>query len=506
MAQRVAVGGFLHETNTFAPTRAEYAAFVQGGGYVPLVCGAAMFEACKGINLGVSGAVAVGHEAGWDMQPLLWAGAIPSAHVTREAFERIADEMVTRLRAAGSLDGVFLDLHGAMVCEHLDDGEGELLARVRQVVGPSVPIACSLDLHGNITQRMVELADILVGFRTYPHVDMAETGRRAARLLMERMNRGRGFEKAFIRLPYLVPIPWQCTDLAPAATLYQLVAELEQDTVLSTSLFMGFPAADFPECGPTVVAYAESQSEAQAAAERIALQYERDEPGFVGRVFTAQDGVAEAMRLCRQGTLGPVVLADTQDNPGAGGDSNTTGMLRALIECGVDDAAIGLIVDPQAAAQAHAAGQGAEVQLSLGGQSGVAGDSPFQGTFRVESLADGSLTANGPYFGGAQLALGPSACLRIAGVRVVVATHKVQLADREMFRFVGIVPEETPILVVKSSVHFRADFSPIAAHILVCIAPGPMAFDPADLPWRRLSPNIRLSPLGPRYCPQTAVT
>lgn len=499
MGHRVAIGGLLHETNTFAPTKADYAAFEQGGGYIPMTRGARLFDVAKGINLGVSGAMAHGTEAGWEMIPTLWAGAIPSAHVTRDAYEAIVPEIVDGIAAAGPLDGVYLDLHGAMVCEHLDDGEGELLARVRQAVGDEVPIAASLDLHGNITEKMMAAADVLVGFRTYPHVDMARTGARAARQLTKIMTEGRRPAKAMRRLPYLVPIPWQCTDLQPGARLYGLVDELEQEEVTSTSLFMGFPAADFPECGPTALAFAASQQAADAAADRIAEAYRKAEPEYAGTSYEAAEGVAKARELLDQGVPKPIVLADTQDNPGAGGDSNTTGMLRALVEAAVPNAAVGLIVDPDSAAQAHAAGEGQEVELALGGKSNVPGDSPYQARYLVEKLSDGRFTAPGPFYGGANMDLGPSACLRIGGVRVVVSTNKAQMADREMFRFAGITPEETDILVVKSSTHFRADFAPVAGQILVCVAPGPMAIDPASLAWTRLTPGLRLSPLGPEF-------
>ena len=498
MSYRVAVGGFLHETNTFAPTRATYADFVQGGGYMPMAHGDALFSACQGINLGISGAVERGGESGWQMLPLLWAGAIPSAHVTKQAFEDIAEALLTRLTSAGPLDGVFLDLHGAMVCEHLDDGEGELLARVRAVVGSSVPVVACLDLHGNITARMVEMADLLVGFRTYPHVDMAETGRRAAEGLEYLMTSGARPPKAFRRLDYLIPIPWQSTDLEPAASLYARLARLEGESIVSASLFMGFPAADFNECGPSLVAYG---SDANAAVEQLADEFAKAEAGFAGPVFSAAEGVAEAQRLVKAGAAGPVVLADTQDNPGAGGDSNTTGMLRALVEAEVTDAALGLLVDPAAARIAHEAGEGASLVFDLGGHSGVVGDSPYQMMATVETLSNGRLMARGPYYGGASLDLGPCACLRIGGVRVVVTTHKAQMADREMFRFVGIEPETTDILVVKSSTHFRADFTAIAAHILICLAPGPMAFSPSDLPWKQLMPGMRLGPLGDAFHP-----
>jgi microcystin degradation protein MlrC len=501
MPKRVAIAGFLHETNTFAPSSARYDNFEQGGGYLPMSRGAEIPERCGGVNLGVSGFVDYAREAGWESVPLLWTGAIPSAHVEKEAFERIAGEIEERLRDAGPLDGLLLDLHGAMVAEHVDDGEGELLARLRAVVGPSVPISASLDLHGNVTRRMVEGADLLVAFRTYPHVDMAETGRRAAEGLDRLMVRGRPFAKAFRQLPFLIPIPWQCTMIEPAASMYAEIENVERDGIASASILMGFPAADFEDCLPSVLAYGDTQEDADSAAARLERAFLERERRFAGKAWQPDEAVAQALRLTA-GASRPVVIADTQDNPGAGGDSDTTGMLRALLAAGVKDAAIGLIVDPASAARAHEAGEGAEIALSLGGKSAIPGDAPLAATFRVEKLSDGRFDATGPYYGGAAMNLGPSACLAIDGVRIVVSTHKAQMADREMYRFVGIEPEAQTILVNKSSVHFRADFEPIAEAILVATAPGPMALDPANLPFTRLRAGTRLSPEGPVFHPK----
>ncbi len=274
---KVAFAGFLHETNTFAPAPADLAAFRFGGGYVPMVEGAAMIEGVRGVNLGIAGALQVAQSRGWEIVPLLWAGAIPSAQVTREAFEIIAERIVAGLRCAGDLDGVFLDLHGAMVAEHLDDGEGEIVRRVRAMVGPGVPIVAALDLHGNISRDFVETVDGLVAFRTYPHVDMADTGAAAAELLDHVMTTGKRPAKAFRRMSYLVPIPFQSTDMAPAKGLYEALAAVERDGALSVSLFMGFPAADIPCCGPTAIAFADTQVAADSAADSIAAAYEAAE-------------------------------------------------------------------------------------------------------------------------------------------------------------------------------------------------------------------------------------
>ncbi len=474
--------------------------FVQGGGYMPLARGVDLISQSKSINLGIGGAVAHGESTGWDIVPVLWAGAIPSAHVSQDAFDTISDEIIEGVTAALPLDGVFIDLHGAMVAEHEDDGEGALLARLRAAVGPDVMIAAALDLHGNITQKMVDNADMLVGFRTYPHVDMAETGRRAAVQLDRLMARGKPFAKAFRRLPFLVPIAWQSTREFPAKGLYELVAEVEGGEVSSTSFFFGFPAADFEGCGPTVICYGETQAVTDAAAYRIEQAVLAAEKDFVGKTYDPDAGVIEAMRIA-EGATRPVVIADTQDNPGAGGDSNTTGMLRALVRQDAKGAALGNMVDPNAAKAAHAAGQGAEITIALGGFSNIKGDSPFEATFTVETLSDGKLVASGPFYGGAPLDLGPSACLRIGDVRVVVTSNKAQMADQEMYRFVGIEPTEQKILVNKSSVHFRADFDPIAEVILTCTAPGPMPASPASLPFRNLAKGMRLEPLGRAFDP-----
>jgi microcystin degradation protein MlrC len=271
--------------------------------------------------------------------------------------------------------------------------------------------------------------------------------------------------------------------------------------VPTLSFAPGFPAADFADCGPSVFAYGATQADADAAADAVAALIEGHETDFDGKVYSPDEGVTHAMELAKTATK-PIVIADTQDNPGAGGDSDTTGMLRALVRNNATRAAIGAIYDPQSAKAAHAAGVGASVTLALGGKSGVPGDSPYKETFVVEKLSDGKFVAPGPYFGGRNMDMGASAALRIGDVRVVVASHKAQLADQAMYRYVGIEPTEQKILVNKSSVHFRADFEPIAEKLLICAAPGAMPTDPASLPWTRLRPGIRLKPNGPAFTSQ----
>jgi microcystin degradation protein MlrC len=497
---RIAVGGFLHETNTFAPTKARYDDFVHGGGWPAMSQGAKLLEKMRNINVGMAGFVPTAEAEGWELVPTIWCAASPSAHVTRDAYERVAKTMVDGIAAAGPLDAVYLDLHGAMVTEHLDDGEGEILARVRKLIGKNLPLVASLDLHANVTPQMVEHADALIAYRTYPHVDMADTGRAAAKHLALLLRSKQRFARAFRQLPFLIPISWQCTNDQPTKGIYHKLAALQSETVPTLSFAPGFPAADFPDCGPSIFAYGRTQADADAAADELAKLIIGHESDFDGRIYTPDEGVRHAMELAKHASK-PVVIADTQDNPGAGGDSDTTGMLRALVRNAAKRAAIGVIYDPQSAKAAHAVGVGATVTLALGGKSGIPGDAPYKETFIVDKLSDGQFVAPGPYYGGRDMDMGPSAALRIGDVRVVVSSHKAQLADQAMYRYVGIEPTEQSILVNKSSVHFRADFEPIGEKLIICAAPGAMPADTAALPWTRLRPGIRIKPNGPAFAP-----
>ena len=497
---RIAVGGFLHETNTFAPTKATYADFVHGGGWPAMAHGADVLKVMRKINVGLAGFNEAAESHGWELVPTISAAASPCAHVTRDAFERIMKEMTSGIANAGPIDAVYLDLHGAMVTEHYDDGEGEILARVRKVIGKDLPLVASLDLHANVSPEMIAHADALIAYRTYPHIDMADTGRACARHLALLLKSKTRFAKAFRQLPFLIPISWQCTNDQPTKGIYEKLAALENDAVPTLSFAPGFPAADFAHCGPTVFAYGKTQADADAAADRIVALVEGHENDFDGHIYSPDDGVRLAMELAKTAKK-PIIIADTQDNPGAGGDSDTTGMLRALVRNKASAAATGVIYDPASAKAAHAAGVGATVTLDLGGKSGIPGDAPYKETFIVEKLSDGKFVAPGPYYGGRDMDMGPSACLRIGDIRVVVGSYKAQLADQSMYRYVGIEPTMQKILVNKSSVHFRADFEPIAEKLLICAAPGAMPADTATLPWTRLRPGIRIKPNGPAFTP-----
>ncbi|WP_326539529.1 M81 family metallopeptidase [Pseudorhodoferax sp.] len=498
---RFLIAGFQHETNTFAPSLADWPAFTRGDSFPAYMRGAQMVDTLAGTNIPVAGFIAAARQRGWQVLPSAWAGAIPSSYVTEDAFERIAGAIVEDVQAArhgGGLDGIYLDLHGAAVAQHALDSEGELLARLRALVGPGVPIVASLDLHANVTERMLREADALVAYRTYPHVDMAATGELAAELMARRLHAGRREPMAWRRLPFLIPLNAQSTWMQPAKALYDELLALDREHGTLLSFCMGFPASDFDECAPMVWGHGEAAERAvQALYERVAepTQWRPD-------YLDARDAVARAMALA-EGATKPVVVADTQDNPGAGGDSNTTGMLHALLQQGAGrrfpgQVALGLMYDPAAGRASHEAGIGAEIELALGSAvptfTGQPSDAPVRGRFKVLALSDGRCTLTGPMMTGVSVQLGPSACLEIDGIRVAVVGGKKQLLDRELLRMVGVHTEQMHIVVVKSSNHFRADFTPHASHVLVAKAAGPMAADPADLPWTRLPARIRRRP------------
>src|SRR5882724_5821563 len=266
---RIAVGAFLHETNTFAPTKATYEDFVHGGGWPSMARGADVLKVMRKINVGLAGFVEEAEANGWELVPTISAAASPSAHVTKDAFERIVKEMVDGITAAGPIDAVYLDLHGAMVTEHYDDGEGEILARVRKVIGKDLPLVVSLDLHANVSPEMMEHADALIAYRTYPHVDMADTGRACARHLALMLKKKTRLAKAFRLPPLLIAMCLQCTSDQPTKGIYDKLLVLESEAVPTLLIAPGFPAADFRDCGPSVFAYGKTQADADAAADKV---------------------------------------------------------------------------------------------------------------------------------------------------------------------------------------------------------------------------------------------
>jgi microcystin degradation protein MlrC len=508
---RIAVGGFQHETNTFAPQKATWEDFERADAWPPFLRGAEMIAAVEGFNIPIAGAITTLQALGHEIVPLSWCSAPPSSYVEKEAYEKVAGWIVEDLKAKGPFDAVYLDLHGAMVAEHYEDGEGELMRRVRAVVGDGIPLVASLDYHTNMTPEMVKHATAMVGYRTYPHIDMADTGSKAAELLDRLLKDKRPLYKAFRQIDFLIPLVWQCTLLDPAKGIFELLGEIERGTdrggapagshnqgIVSLTHTPGFPPADIKECGPALVVYGYDKAATEAAADRLAAAIKAKEKAFAGKLWTADEAVVEAMRLAKTATK-PVILADVQDNPGTGGTSDTVGLLRALIAHKAKGAVIGMIVDPQAAEAATEVGEGAILERGIGAVVGFAGETPVEASWRVVKLGSGVFTGTGPFYGGARFQIGPMALLtdEASGVSVVLACKRVQAADQEMFRHLGVEPSQTPILALKSTVHFRADFQPIAATILTVQSPGAHLTDPVDFPYRNLRRGMRLRPEGP---------
>jgi microcystin degradation protein MlrC len=493
---RIAVGGFQHESNSFVTPLTNFAYFNTHRDRPPLVRGADVLSWLGETSFALSGflkSIGRNHE----IAPLLWTSGGAGGPVTDDAYERITGELVGRLSQAMPVDAVYLDLHGAMVATCCEDGEGELLRRVRAAVGPATPIAISLDYHANVTPEMVEHADSIVAYRTYPHVDRPETGAFAARALAVLIERGRPPGRALRKLPFLIPLNDQCTLVEPSRTVVARTVVAEGDLV-NLSYLAGFPPSDLYWCGPAVIAHAWTQEAADRAADELAREIALLEAEFAVPMVGPHEGVRDAMALARAATK-PVVIADTQDNPGCGATADTTGVLEALTELGAEGAVIGYFCDAEAATAAHAAGEGAEIAIALGGRSGPEGVRPFRGTFRVARLGDGKMRTTGAVSGGRDIDLGPCALVTIGGVSVAVTSKRMQALDQAPFRHLGVEPRDRKILVLKSTCHFRAEFEPIAEKVIVVVAPGGYLADPAGYPFRRLRPGVRLRPLGPDF-------
>jgi microcystin degradation protein MlrC len=465
---RVAIAGFQHETNSYGIGLAGLEEFEMADSWPRLLTGSEVIDETRGMNLPIAGFAAAAKTQA-DLHPLIWCAAEPSGVVTDLAFDTIAWRIVKGLQQIGQLDAVYLDLHGAMITQSHSDGEGALLDRIRSVVGHELPIAISLDMHANISTRMISLADEICVYKTYPHLDMAETGTRCwARL--RPLLLGYRPTKAFRRAPFAVPLNAQHTGAEPARRLY---AALPDDDTGHVEMALGFTAGDTPDAAPSIIAYAATPAEANARAEAALERLIMAKELFDTHLTDPAHAIAEAM-AAKRGR--PIVLADVQDNPGAGASSDTTGLLHALIQAGAQGVILGLMHDPVLAALAHDAGQGAVFPAAMGGKSGLAEDRPYRGRFRVLALNDGHVHYTGAMYGGGVATLGRSCALHVeeagADVTVVVTSIRNQCLDLAQFKHFGLDPARARIVVVKSTAHFRADFEPIAAKVIAVGAPG----------------------------------
>ncbi|MGE0798066.1 MAG: M81 family metallopeptidase [Lautropia sp.] len=488
---RIALGGFQHEAHSFVAHRADFAYFAEHRDRPPLVRGDDLLAALRGGAYALSGVLAA--LAADDVAvPLVWASGGAGGVVTDDAFERIAGELVGRLSAALPVDAVYLDLHGAMVAERFDDAEGELLRRVKAAVGAATPVVASLDYHANLSPAMVEHCDALAVCRTYPHIDRFATGRRAAAQLRRLLQDGVPAGRALRKTAFLLPLDFQCTLVEPSAAItgWQPPAD---PALIAAEYAAGFPPSDTVWCGPAVAVHALTQAAADAAADAYLRFIEQHEADFAAPLWPLDTGIGEALARARTAAR-PVIIADTCDNPGAGGSADTTGILAALIAAGADHVLAGYFCDPEAAAAARLAGVGAQIELALGGRHGPAGVVPLAGRYEVLALADGPFEMTGRVAGQVTADLGAMALLRRDGVRIAVTSRRVQAYDPAPFARLGADPATARILVLKSSCHFRADFAPLADSVLTVVAPGAYDPDPANYPYRRLRAGVRMQP------------
>jgi microcystin degradation protein MlrC len=495
---RILIAGFQHETNTFGATKATMADFELADSWPGLLRGEEVITGSEGTSLPLAGFVRQARQdPGVELIPVIWCSAEPSAHVTDDAFEQITSMILDAVNAAGPLDGIYLDLHGAMVTESHEDGEGEILRRLRALTGPDLPISVSLDLHANLTRMMVEHASAITIFRTYPHLDMAETGGRAFHTLRH-LIAGGTVHAAYRQVPFLVPLHAQFTGAAPLNALYDQVAAYGSAPDCWAELAAGFPAADIHDAGPAILAYADSQDRADAIADELLVEFVAAEAVFDCSLLQADEAVAKAMALA-DGSSRPVVIADVQDNPGAGGTSDTTGLLRALVNGGAKRAVLGMLCDPEMAEKAHVAGVGSVIEGTLGGKVGPE-PAPYSGRFRVERLSNGRFAFGGEMYAGGHAETGPTALLRIADdrsdVSIAVSSVRCQCLDRAIFTHLGVDLENQHIIAVKSTVHFRADFEPIASAVLNAAAPGLFPCRLEEVSYTNLRRGVRVSPLG----------
>ena len=495
--KRIAVAGFQHETNTFASTLATYGEFEKADAWPGLIRGDEVIRALSGVHASLTGFVdAAMASGGYEIIPVLWCAAEPSSYVTTDAFERIADMIVNDIGCAGDLDGIYMELHGAMVTQKHEDGEGELLRRIRDLTGPDLPIAVSFDFHANVTPEIMKHASSINIFRTYPHIDLVETGAKSFTSL-ERLLTAEPLFKAFRQAPFLVPLTAQHTGSEPCRSLYASLDQLVGESCCTADIAMGFPPADIFHSGPSVVAYAGSQEEADSVADTLLQSFIDAEDIFNDGLQSPESAVADAMAYTGPK---PVVIADAQDNSGAGASSDTTGLLSALVRGNAQGAVLALLDDAEVAAKSHKMGMGAEFMASLGGKSGQDDHYSFEGRFCVEALSNGEFPFTGAMFNGFTASLGPMAVLRVldtpADVRIVIGSVRCQCLDQAIFKHIGIDPAEQRIVVVKSSVHFRADFEPIAGRVLVAEAPGAHPCRLDNITYHNLRPGVRLGPGG----------
>lgn len=466
MSFSVLTAEFAHETNTFNVRKTGYDAFVDSY----LGFGDDAIAARGDANTGLAGFLDAGRKHGWSIEHVLSTDAEPAGFVTRDAFDRLSQPIIDAVRARkDDLDGILLALHGAMVTEFCEDGEGELLSRLRDVVGEDMPIAITLDLHANVTPQMCDRADIIVSYKTNPHTDMREAARHAGDIL-ERTMQGEIKPRTLrIHLPMLEELNGGRTDTGPMIDWVAKARAYEAEPdVFAVSINAAFGYADIRDVGPTILVTCQGDIAAhEAFAQGLADEIWQARADIINSYLTADEAAAMARDYAAD--KGPLVVADYSDNPGGGGYGDSTFLLGALLEAGVSDACFGPMVDPDVAQALHQEEVGATVAVSLGGKTDPSfGGGPLELSGTLIHLSDGTYTGDGPMAGGLTLSFGPTAVLRVDDIEILVVSLRTQMLDQQQFRAFGIDPAAKRVVALKSQQHFYAAFAPIAGKIVAC--------------------------------------
>ena len=476
---RVYVAGLAHETNSFSPVPTSLRSFEEAICYRP----GDMRRRDEAVSFpGYGDVVAVARERRDIVVegPCFWTQ--PSGPATAAVYTTLRDEVLSGLQS-GRFDIVIFNLHGAMMAQDADDCEGDLLSRARDLVGPDVPIGTILDLHGNVSRRMVETGAIIVGVKEYPHIDYRPRVEELYSILVDMARHGVCPATTLRTIPLL---NLQGTTEGPMRSLvFELKAAEAKDGIRSVTLMHGFPWADWEQAGASIVIVSDGAeaSEVDRLADNLADRYlaiVNDSP--VERVDVVE-AVNEA--LATSPGHGPVVIADSSDNPGGGAACDSTFLLRELLDRRVDGAALGMMWDPQAAQIAADAGVGARIKLRLGGKVGPLSGDPID--LETEVLCVRSDARQRNLNGALADPLGLAVTLRAGGIDLIVNSIRQQVFSPECFTELGIDVMKKAIVVVKSSQHFRAAFDPVARKTIYCNAPGALNMNLAKMPYRRLS-------------------
>lgn len=482
---RVLVARLSHESHAFSRLRTTLAEF----GREELLFGDDVLERMQGTRTEMGGLIDEARVHGWKLVPVVSACASTSGPVSRAAYDALTEPILRALADQPDIAAVVLSLHGAMFVEGIPDPEGDLLCRIRQQVGPAVPIAATLDLHANVTDAMVRYANILTSYRTTPHVDQYETARRAA-ALVQRTLRGELRPRTLVaRRPMVEGMDLGRTlGDTPMTRLQALARDWEQreSAVLDISLNAGYYMGDVYEAGPSALVVANGK---EALCQRVADELIDDAWSWRDQKTVHLQSVEEAIARCREPSQkdGPLILADYTDGPGGGGYGDATRLMEALLDAQLPGTLVGLIHDPESAREAIAAGVGQELDLRVGGKTDERfGGGPVPVRARVMAVADGHYTRSGPFKTGTNASIGPCALLQCGEVQIIVASNRMQAEERGQYRVLGVEIESLNVVALKGINHFRADIEPIARGIVFVESGGLHASDLSTLPYRNL--------------------